>query len=112
MARHHLLAFTNPVPGREAEFERWYDEHHVPDMLAVPGVMTAQRFRLSDATGQGDPGWSYLAFYELDTDDPDTLMAEIRRRIADGAIPRSDALAPETKGLIATAISAKLQATR
>jgi len=111
MARHHLLAFTNPVPGREDEFNRWYDERHVPDLLAVPGFVSARRFALTDATGQGKPDWTYLAMYELETDDPDALMAEVRARIGSGAIPATDALDRGTVGgLIATALTARITA--
>jgi len=111
MARHHLLAFTNPVPGREEEFNRWYDERHVPDLLAVPGFVSAQRFALTDATGQGKPGWTYLALYELETDDPDALMRDVRSRLGTDAMPVSDTLDPETPaGLIATALTARVLA--
>ena len=115
MAKHHLLAFTNPAAGHEAEFNRWYDEQHVPDLLAVPGFVSAQRFAVSDATGQGEPGWTYLALYELDTDDPDALMAEVRSRLGTAAMPVSDALdhaATTPRGLIATAITTRLLAKR
>jgi hypothetical protein len=107
MAKHLLLAFTNPVVGREEEFNRWYDERHVPDLLAVPGFVSAQRFSLTDATGQGRPGWTHLALYELDTDDPNALMAEVRSRLGTEAMPVSDTLDPTTPtGLIATALTA------
>jgi hypothetical protein len=111
MARHQLLAFTNPVAGREADFNCWYDERHVPDLLAVPGFVSAQRFALTDATGQGRPGWSYLALYELETDDPDALMAEVRCRLGTDAMPVSDTLDSTTAGgLIATALTARVLA--
>jgi len=113
MARHHLLAFTNPAPGREAEFNHWYDERHVPDLLAVPGFVSAQRFQLTDATGQGSPGWSYLALYEIESDDPDAVMVEVRARLGTDAMPVSGALDPATpKGLIASAITARVMAKR
>jgi hypothetical protein len=106
MAKHLLLAFTNPVAGREEEFDRWYDERHAPDLLAVPGFVSAQRFALTDATGQGRPGWTHLALYELDTDDPNALMAEVRSRLGTEAMPVSDTLDPTTPtGLIATALT-------
>jgi hypothetical protein len=106
MVKHHLLAFTNPAAGREEAFNRWYDEQHVPDLLAVPGFVSAQRFSLKDATGQDQAGWSYLALYELETDDPDALMAEVRSRLGTAAMPVSDTLDSTTAGgLIATAIT-------
>ena len=111
MARHHLLAFTNPAPGREEEFNRWYDEQHLTDMLAVPGFISGQRFALRDATGQGKPGWTYLALYELETDDLDGLMEEVRSRLGTDAIPVSDALDSKTAGgMIATALTARVPA--
>ena len=111
MTTHRLLAFTNPVAGREDEFNRWYDEQHVPDLLAVPGIVSAQRFALSDATGEGQSQWSYLALYELETDDPDALMKEVRSRLGTEAMPVSDALdSTTTGGLIARAITMRLPA--
>lgn len=29
----------------EEEWNRWYDEKHVPELLTVPGFVSAQRFR-------------------------------------------------------------------
>ena len=111
MARHHLLAFTNPITKHKNEFNRWYDERHVPDLLAVPGFVSAQRFALTDATGQGRPGWTYLALYELETDDPDGLMTEVRSRLGTEQMPVSDTLDPTTPaGLVATALTARVMA--
>src|ERR1700751_1221724 len=98
MARPHLLSFTNSVAGREDEFNRWYDERHVPDLLAVPGFVSAQRFALTDANGRVKRGWTYLAMYERETDDPDALMAEVRSRLGTEAMPVSDTLDSKTAG--------------
>ena len=46
MTKHVLIALTNPVEGREQEFNEWYDNQHVPDFLALPGCVSAQRFKL------------------------------------------------------------------
>lgn len=37
-----LLVQTNSVAGREDEFNRWYSETHLADVLAVPGGVRAQ----------------------------------------------------------------------
>jgi hypothetical protein len=113
MGKHHLLAFTNPVAGREADFNRWYDEQHVPDLLAVPGFVSAQRFRLTDATGQDNPGWTYLALYEIEADDPDAVMAEVRSRLGTAAMAVSETLDPATPmGLLAEAITTRVIAKK
>jgi hypothetical protein len=59
---------TAPVAGQEQEFNRWYDHTHLPEVLALPGFVSAQRYELV-----GDRP-SYLAVYELETDDIDATL--------------------------------------
>jgi hypothetical protein len=56
-----LLVFMHPPPAFEEEFNAWYDTEHIPERLAVPGVLTGRRFM--HASG-GTP--RYLAMYDLD----------------------------------------------
>src|SRR5689334_19324828 len=46
MARASLFVYTNCELGKEDEFNRWYDDVHVPDMLSIDGIVSAQRFEL------------------------------------------------------------------
>lgn len=46
MSRHVFAVLTNPVEGREPEFNAWYDRH-LHDILRLPGLVSAQRFQLS-----------------------------------------------------------------
>jgi hypothetical protein len=58
-----LIVRSNVVPAREAEYNRWYNEVHLRDMLAVPGVLSARRYEsLLD-----EP--KYAAVYELESED-------------------------------------------
>jgi antibiotic biosynthesis monooxygenase (ABM) superfamily enzyme len=61
MFPEHFFAVRASVePGREAEFNRWYDEEHVPDFLElVPACLGAARYRVVD----GDGSHQYLAVY-------------------------------------------------
>jgi antibiotic biosynthesis monooxygenase (ABM) superfamily enzyme len=47
--------------AHEAEFNRWYDEEHAPQMLAVAGCVSAARYRNLDA----DEHERYIAVYEF-----------------------------------------------
>jgi hypothetical protein len=87
------LVFTKPVEGREQEYNEWYDEVHLPDVAAVPGVRAAQRYVLGpERRSPGvTPPHSYLAVYEIDGD-PDVVFPEITRRIDSGEMKLSDAL--------------------
>jgi hypothetical protein len=41
------LVFSNPVPGMEDEFNEWYSDRHVHEIVRVPGYVSAQRFRVT-----------------------------------------------------------------
>lgn len=94
MARYKLIALTNPVPGREDEFNRWYDEFHLPETCAVPGVVGGQRYRrVGTPKPNGDsPRYEYFVVYEVETDDPEQTLALLQEHIATGRIGRSPEL--------------------
>lgn len=54
-----LLVLMQPPAATEEEFNAWYDDEHVPERLAVPGVVTAIRFSSTGAAPR------YLAMYDL-----------------------------------------------
>ncbi|MEV0766794.1 DUF4286 family protein [Nocardia salmonicida] len=93
-----LLVRTNSVAGREDEFNRWYSETHLPDVLAVPGIVRAQRYavvpvRVPEFEGISvpPPAHRHLAIYELDAL-PDDVIAEFLRRLGSGEMTLSDAM--------------------
>ena len=55
-----LLVMGEPHPDAEAEFNRWYDEEHLKERIACPGILGARRFRAVEGTPR------YLALYELE----------------------------------------------
>ncbi len=62
-------------PSREDEFNRWYDEVHLPDLLKVPHLVTAQRYRVYEhdprfSSGEGVNRPTYMALYEFEADGP------------------------------------------
>jgi hypothetical protein len=78
MTRHILLAFSNPLEGREDEFNAWYNERHLDDVLKVPGYISAQRFELSSTQMMPDGPYRYLAIYEVGTDDLEAAPAVLQ----------------------------------
>ena len=66
-------------PEHDADFNRWYDEEHVPERLSCPGFLAATRYRGIDADPAGRPQGEelrprYLAVYELES--PEVLAGE------------------------------------
>jgi len=79
-------------PDREDEYNTWYSKTHIPEVCEVAGVVAAQRYKIADPA-QAVPGTStYIALYELDADDLNTVFEEIAARATDGRIQMSDVL--------------------
>lgn len=94
------LVFSNPVEGKEDEFNEWYDNVHLPEVLATPGMRAAQRFALleTDITHNSvlpKPAHRYLLVYEMEGD-VDATMAKIQEAALSGTMHMSDALDLET----------------
>ena len=86
MARFKMLVLSNPVGDQDEEFNRWYDDVHLADVLKVPGVVGAERYRF-----RSGEGWKYLAIYELDCDDPAQVERALLDRAGSEAMPLSEA---------------------
>ena len=65
------IILANFIAGREAEYHKWYDEVHMPEVSRVPGKVAMKRGRLSDLQIEPKrycPG-SDLVFCAQQTDD-------------------------------------------
>ena len=79
MARYLLFAFSDcKDPAREKEFNEWYSNMHIPDMLEVPGMIKASRW-VSAEPKEGQHR-KYLALYELETDSVEEFDKKVRER--------------------------------
>ncbi|HEY6532314.1 MAG TPA: hypothetical protein VIY72_08430 [Acidimicrobiales bacterium] len=83
--RGAMVVQSGPREGREDDFNDWYSNVHVPEVLSVDGFVGARRFRALD-------GDHYLTVYELEADDITVPVAEFRDRSAAGETTRSDSL--------------------
>ena len=59
--KYLYVVMMDVEPEVEADFNRVYDEEHVPGILKVPGVLGASRYETS---AEGQP--KYLALYEVE----------------------------------------------
>jgi hypothetical protein len=100
MAVTTYLVFSNPVDGKEDEFNEWYDNVHLPEVLATPGMRSAQRFAIleTDITHNSPmpkPAHRYLLVYEMEGD-VDAIMGKISAAAQDGTLHMNEALDLET----------------
>lgn len=101
--RYILEISSRALPGREAEYDRWYDEVHVKDVLALPGFQAAERFRRLGMDGK-ETG-EFVTLFTVETDDPAALLQSLFAASAnmqltdsiDPASPRFEFLAPSAK---------------
>ncbi len=89
--KYTYVFFTNAVAGRDDDYNDWYTNQHLPDVLKVPGFVAGRRFRLSEAGLMGAaPSHRYLTIYEVETADPEATLAELQARAPEMVM--SDAL--------------------
>ncbi len=86
--RYQLHLHTRPVPGREEEYHRWYDETHLADVVGLRGFLTGERFAPVPLAPDAPPPDTYLAVYEIETDDLGAVLGQLRP----GGLQISDAL--------------------
>ena len=58
-------------PAYEDQWDRWYTESHVPNLLKIPGYVRAGRFRVLDhpALASFNTGPKYLAIYACESEE-------------------------------------------
>jgi hypothetical protein len=87
MAKGILIVESHPAsPDRVEEYNRWYDETHLPEVVSVPGIVAARRYAPVDGEGP------FVAIYELEADDLSAVVPALTEAFANGRITMSDAL--------------------
>jgi hypothetical protein len=79
MAKWVVLVESNcAVKGKDDEFNKWYNNVHLVDVLTLREVVRATRYeRIAPSEGQA----RYLAAYEVETDDLNTVMQAVGKNM-------------------------------
>jgi hypothetical protein len=109
--KHILVVLSNPVAGKEDEYNDWYSNTHLKDQLKVPGFVGAQRFKLSPTQmNTSTPAkWQYACVWEIEADDPAEAIAETRRRLRTEAMPIRDDTITDIWAYMYEAITPRLE---
>ena len=94
MGRYSYVVLTRAEAGRDAEFDQWYDNRHLDDVLRIPGIVAVQRFNLIEqqVNNLDVPRWRSLAIYEIEAADPLSVLAAIRAVAGTEVMPLTEAL--------------------
>src|SRR5882762_6209676 len=83
-----LLKEWADVPAdKEAEFNRWYNEEHLAERLAIPGFLNGARYEAV----KGGP--KHLAVYELES--PAVLESAAYKKVSDNPTPWTKRSGPQ-----------------
>ena len=86
-----MMVWTDVPEDKEAEFNRWYDEEHIPERLAIPGFLSAARY----VAVSGGP--KYLASYEVES--PEVLQTDEYKRVLASPTDWSKRMSPTVIGV-------------
>jgi hypothetical protein len=70
-----LMVWCDVPADKEAEFNRWYNEEHLAERMAIPGFLSAARYEAV----KGSP--KHLAYYELES--PAVLESAAYKKVSD-----------------------------
>lgn len=91
MPQYKFIVMTNPVEGREDEYNDWYDNVHLDDVLAVEGFTAAKRYKAAPEQ-TGDVPWRYLTIYEIETEDLGKTLRTLNEIAGTEAMTVTDAI--------------------
>jgi hypothetical protein len=74
-----LMVWCDVPADKEAEFNRWYNEEHLAERLAIPGFLSAARYEAV----KGGP--KHLAYYELES--ADVLQTPAYKKVSANPTP-------------------------
>ena len=88
MARYVWMVTAAAKLGREAEFNAFYDEQHVPDVLKSPGFISCRRLQALEEPALAG---HYVALYDIEADDPQASIRQLYTLLGTDAMPPNPA---------------------
>lgn len=94
MARFTYMILNRAKAGQLDAFKTWYARTHLHEVREIDGVLDA---RLFDVAFQKDydlglPAYDVMTIYELECDDPEAKIEEIKARSATPAMTSTDTI--------------------
>ena len=91
VAKYIMAVYSNAMPGRDADYMEWYKNVHMGEICTLPGVKGGHVFEAIPASPV-QPIATYLAIYDLEVDDPTSVVAAMGKMGAEGRMTMSDAI--------------------
>lgn len=91
MPKYRMVILSRPAEGREDEYNEWYQNVHLGEMVALDGIVSGRRYRRARVLGERD-SYPYLAIYDIETDDIDGVVRGLTQTAEQGRLTMSDAM--------------------
>ena len=88
---YYFMVYSNAAPGKEDEFNTWYDRIHAPIVIEEGDFVWTQRFELSPEqfAGTGTPALKtrqFMVIFAIETNDIKASLVEVNKRLG---LPRN-----------------------
>jgi hypothetical protein len=90
MPKYKMIALTRPIEGKEAEYNEWYQNVHLREVVSFPGFTGARRYK--HVQQMGGEAYPYAAIYDIETDDLGAVLGAFGQAAATGKMSRSEAM--------------------
>ena len=77
--RFTVMVLTEPTEGNEEQFNDYYENTHLEEVIATSNFTSAQRFKLAGNAGEDCP-LPYLALYETEGESAEAVLADLSAR--------------------------------
>ena len=86
-AKSLIFVLTNPLPGKEDEFNEWYTNTHLPEVVAVKGYISARRYKLSKDQMFADQRYRYMVIYEVESGKERQVLENLQAAVPSMTVP-------------------------
>jgi hypothetical protein len=99
--KYKMVVFTNAVEGKDKEFNDWYQNTHLKQIVSIKSFVQAQRFRFNAniIPGAANPS-RYMAIYDIETDDINASLGAMNDLAASGRMPLPESMAQPIIGAV------------
>lgn len=99
--KYKMMVLTSAVDGRDKEFNDWYQNTHLKQIVGIKSIVSAQRFRFNAniVPGSENPP-PYLAIYEIESDDIAAVIRDMNELAASGRMPLPDSMGQHIIGAV------------
>ncbi len=91
MPKFLMIAQCAPIEGCEQAFNDWYQHTHLPDVVAIDGFVSAQRYQVGVHVSGSEP-LPYLTVYEIEAESAEAARQALVDAAMAGKTPVADVL--------------------